>query len=303
MDYRQIEYFICLYEEGSVTRAAQRLHIVQPALSMQIAKLEQALGRQLFVRSSKGMAPTEHGTQTYRLFLPILAQFADAEAQLLGTKTDLTGHARIGLPGSLAQDVLADAVADFSDRHPGVTVSVTEAYTDALVEGVKSGQLDAAIVNQPSRSMLRIEPVFQEEFVVIAGPLHPILPASMPLRKVSTLRLVLPTPQHGLRRILEGFAEKANVQLPCSLEMDSLQAIAQLVERSRFVSIVPASAVRSRLAQGRLRGHSVTRPTLVRQLCCVTHPRRPLAPPAAALLEVLLRYVRDREGLRQHPEV
>mgnify|MGYP000970546586 CR=1 FL=1 len=73
MDHRQIQYFVCLYEEGSVTRAAARLHIVQPALSMQIARLEQALGRPLFVRSNRGMVPTEHAARMYSLFMPVLA--------------------------------------------------------------------------------------------------------------------------------------------------------------------------------------------------------------------------------------
>jgi len=70
MELRQLKYFTCLYEEGSVTRAAQRLNIVQPALSMQIAKLEEELGQTLFERSSKGMHPTEAGDQAYRLFMP-----------------------------------------------------------------------------------------------------------------------------------------------------------------------------------------------------------------------------------------
>ncbi len=110
MDQRQIQYFVCLYEEGSVTRAAQRLHIVQPALSMQIAKLEQELGRQLFVRSSKGMVPTEHAAHMYALFLPVLADFERARAQLLATSSELAGFARIGLPASIAQDMLTPAI-------------------------------------------------------------------------------------------------------------------------------------------------------------------------------------------------
>jgi LysR family nitrogen assimilation transcriptional regulator len=71
MELRQVQYFICLYEEGSVTRAARRLNIVQPALSMQIAKLEEAFGQQLFERTRQGMLPTAAAPQMYRLFLPV----------------------------------------------------------------------------------------------------------------------------------------------------------------------------------------------------------------------------------------
>ena len=68
MDLRQIQYFIALFEDGSVTRAAKRLNIVQPALSMQIAKLEDELHQQLFERNAHGMAPTAAGRLMYRLF-------------------------------------------------------------------------------------------------------------------------------------------------------------------------------------------------------------------------------------------
>src|SRR6478609_1252138 len=259
MDQRQIQYFVCLYEEGSVTRAAQRLHIVQPALSMQIAKLEEELGRQLFVRGSKGMTPTEHATHMYALFLPVLADFERARAQLLATSSELAGHARIGLPASIAQDILAPALLAFASRHPQVRVSVTEAYTEALVQGVAAGQLDAAIVNKPRRLMLKAQPVLRESLVLVTATSHRALPAQVSFRQAVKMPLVLPTRQHGLR------------------------AIMQLVQqRSELASLLPRTAVRSRLAEGSLRAHRVVGPALVRELVCVSHPTRPVAPPAAA---------------------
>lgn len=291
MDYRQIQYFTCLYEEGSVTRAAQRLHIVQPALSMQVARLEQSLGRQLFVRSAKGMVPTAHATHMYGLFMPVLADFERARAQLLATSGELAGHARIGLPASLAQAVLADALVEFGDSHPGVTVSVTEAYTEALVEAVAAGQLDAAIVNRPRRLALPAEPVLREDLLLVVASAHEPLPARVPLRRLAALRLALPTRQHGLRMIVEAAAEEAGVQLACAVEVDSLQALLALAQRGTHATVLPRSVVSGR--EG-VRTHPLTRPALARQLVCVTHPRRPVPPPAEAFLAVLTRYLRSR---------
>src|SRR5690606_15091168 len=110
MEFRQIQYFVCLYEEGTVTRAAKRLNIVQPALSMQIAKLEEALGQRLFERSTQGMQPTAAGRQMYRLFLPILRDFAHAREQILRTDGELSGHVSVGMIASVAQGVLSDAL-------------------------------------------------------------------------------------------------------------------------------------------------------------------------------------------------
>ncbi|TWO71117.1 LysR family transcriptional regulator [Caenimonas sedimenti] len=294
MDYRQIQYFVCLYEEGSVTRAASRLNIVQPALSMQIARLEEALGRQLFVRSNRGMVPTAHGTQMYALFMPVLADFERARAQLLSSGGELAGHARIGLPASIAQDVLAEALVEFSARFPRVTVSVTEAYSEALIQGVASGQLDTAIVNRPRRLALLAEPVLDEEFVLAVGLAHPPLPVRMPLRDALKLRLVLPTRQHGLRAALEGFADAAGLQIACAVEVDSLGAIAQIVERGEHATLLPRTALRGWLAAGSLREHHVTRPVLRRHLVSLAHPRRPVPAQAAGLLEVVVRRLREK---------
>jgi LysR family nitrogen assimilation transcriptional regulator len=299
MDYRQIHYFVCLYEEGSATRAAQRLNIVQPALSMQIARLEEELGRQLFVRSSKGMVPTAHATQIYGTFSPLLAEFERARADLLGVDQELVGHARLGLPASVAKDALADAVSEFSARHPRVTVSVTEAYTEALVDAVSTGALDAAIVNRPARLVLRSEPVLDEQFVLAVASGFPALPARVPLRQAAKLRLVLPTRQHGLRITLDQLAETAGTPLQCAAEIDSLSAMLQLVARGGFAAILPRSAVRLQLGQESLRIHEVVRPVLVRHLVCVSHPRRPMPAPAARLVEVLVRHIRQRDTSHQ----
>lgn len=296
MDYRQIQYFVVLFEEGSVTRAANRLNIVQPALSMQVSRLEETLGRQLFVRSNRGMVATAHATQMYARFLPILAEFERARAELLETGGELAGHARIGLPASIAQDVLPSALAEFSQRFPRITVSVTEAYSEALVQGVTSGQLDTAIVNKPRRLSLRSETVLEEEFILASGPRHAPLPERISLREVTRLKLVLPTRQHGLRAALEGFADAAGLQLECALEIDSLPAIAQVVEQGELATLLPRIALRSRLAEGRLRAHEVMRPTLARELVAVSHPRRPVPPPAENLMKVLVQHLQERKA-------
>jgi len=72
LDLRQIQYFVCLHEERSVTRAARQLNVVQPALSMQINRLERRLGLTLFDRTARGMIPTAAGEAMYRLYVPIL---------------------------------------------------------------------------------------------------------------------------------------------------------------------------------------------------------------------------------------
>lgn len=100
MELRQLTYFAQLYREGNVTRAAQSLNIVQPALSMQIAKLESELGLVLFERTSKGMTPTPAGERAFELFSPILEQVLKARHELTGDGQEIRGRVRVGLVAS-----------------------------------------------------------------------------------------------------------------------------------------------------------------------------------------------------------
>src|SRR5262249_56472907 len=102
MDLRQISYFVALFEEGSVTRAAQRVHVVQPALSMQIAKLERELEQRLFERRPKVMEPTAAGRTLYRLVQPILRDLAHARTQMKELSKTVSRRVGMGMPSSLA---------------------------------------------------------------------------------------------------------------------------------------------------------------------------------------------------------
>ncbi|WP_155194871.1 LysR family transcriptional regulator [Orrella sp. JC864] len=294
MEFRQIQYFVCLYEEGTVTRAAKRLNIVQPALSMQIAKLEDELGQRLFDRSPQGMQPTSAGRQMYRLFLPILRDFAHAREQILRTDGELGGHVSVGMIASIAQGVLSDALIEFAERHPKVNVTVTDGYSAVLADWVAGGQIEAAIINKPRRPLaLNVEHIADEDLLLLTGVHHrQALPPSVPFRVVPTLELALPTRHHGLRGILESFAQAEDVDLAPRCETDSVVSIIKLVERTQFATLLPRVAVRRRLERGQLRSHAVVSPRLSRQVVSVTHPRRPLSPASAAFVATLTRHIR-----------
>ena len=293
MEFRQIQYFVCLYEEGTVTRAAQRLNIVQPALSMQIAKLEDEVGHKLFMRTPQGMQPTSEGRRMYRLFLPVLSEFARAREQVMHTGTELTGQVRVGMIATIAQGVLVDALLEFSKLHPQVELSMTDGFSGTLTDAVSVGQLDAAIINKPRRSLaLDSEPIVEEDLLLVSGPHHAEMPKRIPFARLAKVKLVLPTRQHGLRGIIESFAQAEDVHLAPAAEIDSISAILKLVHESDFCTLLPRVAVWRQLGEAALRGHAVTSPELKRQIVCVTHPRRSLSPAAAAFIATLVRHIR-----------
>lgn len=292
MEFRQIQYFISLYEDGSVTRAAHRLHIVQSALSMQIAKLEAEVGQRLFVRTSQGMQPTPEGRRLYRLFLPVVTGFQRAREQVVEATGELSGEVRFGMIATIAQGVLVDALLEFSPAHPKVELSMTDGFSGDLIDAVAVGKLDAAVVNKPRRPLtLKTETIAEEDLLLVTGPAHAEVPASLGFSELAGFKLVFPTRQHGLRAIIESFAQAEDVDLRPSVQIDSISAIVKLVRESDFGTLLPHVAVRGHLERGELKGHRFTSPRLRRQIVAVTDPRRPLNPAAAAFLSVLRRHL------------
>jgi LysR family nitrogen assimilation transcriptional regulator len=291
MEFRQIHYFICLFEEGTVTKAAHRLNIVQPALSMQIAKLEDHLGQQLFDRTKQGMVPTAVARQMYRLFLPIMRDFSNASAQLMSNDGEIRGDVNIGLIASITEGVLAETLGAFSNKYPDIGVKVSDGYSATLIDAVAAGQLDAAVINKPRRPLpLNIEHIADEEMVLITGSHNSLnLPQQMTLRQISTLALplVLPTRGHGLRSNIDSFAQNEDIELVPKFEVDSLVTTVKLVEQTHFATIIPRIAVHRGLNEGRLRLHSIISPRLLRQVVVISHPRRPLNSATKLFLSML----------------
>jgi len=306
MEFRQIHYFISLYEEGTVTRAAHRLNIVQPALSMQISKLEDHFGQKLFERTKQGMVPTAAARQMYRLFLPIMRDFSNAQAQMLSSEGEIRGHVNIGMIASITEGVLVDTLSDFSNKYPEVGVTVSDGYTSTLTDWVAGGRLDAAIVNKPRRPLaLDVEHIIDEEMVLITGPaFEASLPANLTLRQLPSLGLdlVLPSRGHGLRSNIDSFAESENIELVPKFEIDSLVATVNLVERNQVATIVPRVAVHRQLASGALRAYPIVSPRLVRRVVSVSHPRRPLNPATKLFISMLAANMRLRAPEARPPE-
>lgn len=289
MDIKQIQYFISLFENGSVTRAAKRLNIVQPALSMQIARLEEELNQQLFERSAHGMAPTAAGRLMYRLFLPIMRDLVHARAQLVQRDEIVTGHISIGLIASVTESVLADALSRFYDGYPHVEVTVSDGYSATLIDWVTGGQLDAALVNKPRvRLSLDAQPLLDEEMVLATSAKHgPELPSQIEFARLPEFELVLPTKRHGLRGVLDTAAQHEDVLLAPRFEIDVLSAIVKLVEITRFATILPRVMVERAVRSGTVRTYPIHSPRIVRHIVCVSHPRRPLNTAAQTLIDII----------------
>ena len=294
MDLKQIQYFIALFEDGSVTRAAKRLNIVQPALSMQISRLEAELNQPLFERGPHGMTPTEAARLMYRLYVPIIRDIDHAREQLSSSDVVITGRVSLGMVASEAESVLPVSLATFNALFPQVEVSVADGFSAQLIDAVEAGRLDAAVINKPrGRLTLDTRALLDEEMVLVVSAAHGrVLSDAIDLSDLGDLELVLPTRRNGLRGALDAALLNADIVIKPKFEIDLLTTIVQFVEQSGVATIMPRVVVQRKVDEGVLRIHRIAHPVIVRQIVCVSHPKRPLGAAAIALIDIITEDIR-----------
>ncbi|MBR1235892.1 LysR family transcriptional regulator [Bradyrhizobium sp. AUGA SZCCT0182] len=284
-----MQYFLCLAEEKNVTRAARQLNIVQPALSMQIAKLEAELGQKLFDRSVQGMTLTSAGEALLRLTAPIVRDAEHARQEMAQLGGRISGRVSVGLITSVAQSIMARSSATVASRYPEITLSACEGYTETLVDWVNTGQLDFALINVPRRrTPLAAHHVMDEEMVLACGKEGSIkLPAKLRFDRIADFDLVLPSKRHGLRLILDEHAAAVGIDLRPRLELDTLPALCDVIATTNFATVLPTIALRQSLAGGTIRAHRFDEQKIVRSIAWVHHPRRAVSVAAKAVLDII----------------
>jgi DNA-binding transcriptional LysR family regulator len=284
MNLRQLRYILAIADEGSFTRAAERLFVAQPSLSQQIKSLERELGGPLLERLPKGIRLTAAG----KAFVPeARAAVAHAERATRDARSALgleAGEIEVATVTSIAFGVLPPAFDVLHGRYPATTISLRE-YTHrrALDDAVRLGVGDIAVGPRPPQWRGPLVELGWEEFVVV-------LPASDPLssrkRSVALAELadrdwVLFGPNHGLSELVLQVCASAGFTPRRTVQTDQVAAAAPLAAAGLGVTIVPSNVVPHGL-NAETRG---LKPALVRQLVAFT--RQDWSPLAQAFLEVL----------------
>jgi LysR family nitrogen assimilation transcriptional regulator len=289
MDLKQMQYFLCLAQEGNVTRAARQLNIVQPALSMQIAKLEKSLGKQLFYRASRGMSLTAAGEALVQRIAPIMTDIDRVRGEIAQLDGKISGRVSIGMITSAAQGTLPASSAAIAAKYPEIHLLVCEGYSETMLEWVTAGQLDIAIVNTAApRLTPTARHILDEEMLLAHGADNAVqLAKVVSFDRLKDLDLVIPSRRHGLRRILDDAAAKAGFSLKPRLEIDTLSAICEVVATTDLMTILPGIVLHSTLAAGRIKARRLRNPTIVRSVAWVTNPRRSVSAAMTAVMEII----------------
>lgn len=265
-DFKRLGYFVQIAELGSLTRAAERLRIAQPSLSRQMRLLEEELGVTLFTRGHRGMQLTESGEALRAQISGPLRHIGHALYEIRSLPTETTGTVIFGMPPTIAcvlGEALIERVSEIASR---ISLHIVEAQSGHLLEWMRRGDLDAAILYGPTPNGLNATRLLNDEVVLVAGKGSPIASAEkFDFKMLAKVPLTLPSDAHGLRIAIETIAAKARVRLKVEAHVDSLPLTKRLVSSGKTHSLLPRVAVQDEVRQGELVAVPIS-PALERQL-------------------------------------
>ncbi|MGR3200105.1 MAG: LysR family transcriptional regulator [Paracoccus denitrificans] len=243
MDIRQLRYFVEIIEQGSLSRAATRLNVAQPALSIHLRNMEAELGTELLLRSRSGVVPTEAGEILLRYARTILNEQASALDEIRSLGRAPSGEVRIGLPGTVSDILTMPLIEAAAEGLPRVRVTVSEAMSGFVADWLREARVDLAMLYAvPDDPGMASCPVLDEELVLAAAP-GALPPGPVGFAALEGMPLILPSRQHGLRAMLEGELARHGLRLEPKIEIDSYRNIKALLARGRGMSILPRQTV------------------------------------------------------------
>lgn len=283
-------------EAKSITKAAEQLYVAQPALGLQIRKLEEELGVELFVRHSRGVTATEAGLLLAQHARVLLRQFARARQELLDFAKSPHGRVAIGLTPTVNSVLVAEVAARCREQYPDVILNISGGLSERLIDWVDEDEIDLSLsYSRREHSGLDCEPLVDEVLYYIqgVGPSTPDDDSPVAFKDVIARELALPSRPHTLRVLVDDKAKEIGAEANVVFEVDSVTAMKELVLNRVAGLIMPIGAVRNEVNEGRLRARKVVEPELVRPLFLVQSNRRPPSKAVQAISTLLRETVAD----------
>ena len=260
LEVRHLKLVETVAKEGGLTKAANRLHVTQSALSHQLRDIEDKLGAPLFLRLNKKMLLTQAGERLLSSAPAVLEELKRAEEDIRQIALHREGMLRISTECYTCYHWLPPVLKPFSRQFPRVEVRIVAEATRRPVEALLDGRLDLAITSVPARNQkLRFKPLFKDEMVVIMSPDHPL--ASRPYVNArdfaSEHLLVYALPKEELS-IYQKVLVPAGVSPKHVSRVELTEAIIEMVKAGLGIGVMARWAVRPHLEAGTLRAVALT---------------------------------------------
>ncbi|VTU17569.1 LysR family transcriptional regulator [Variovorax sp. PBL-E5] len=243
---RHLRIVVALSELGSLARVAERFHVSPAAISKTLAEIEEIAGAELFERGRRGMHPTELGEEVIRCATFVGAQLTQMAEFVQSTREGTRGRLTIAYRTLSVQPLLAQAVCEFHEANPLVSVNVAEGAVDDLIDQITEGELDLLFAYKDprfERSELLSTPVVNgQRLVVVASPGHPLLRSpKISAEALTQQQWVLPAWGSRLQYHLEAAFQAHDLQAPTrGIRTSDVPMTLYVLRNANFLAVLPA---------------------------------------------------------------
>ncbi len=292
MNIQHLYNFMWVYEERSFSKAAEKARLHQPALSMQIRKVEERFGVELFARKSNGVLPTPAAHLFYERCRNIAREFEMAHRELAESSkaAELSGQLRVGLPGFVNKGILRQTLVPFLERHPSLEISILEGYTGTLIDWVKEGRIDFALGIRPSEDAHLVQRLVYRDRVVLVSkrPINGPTATPCDLAQLEAMQLIIPDRQQSFGGAVRQYIEQGLIRASRILEINGAVGAAEMSRNTDWCVLTPFTAVCREAESPDVFIYPVAKPDIPFLLYLVYDPRRPLSRAARELFESIM---------------
>ncbi len=288
---RQLELVEILAREGSFSRAARVAHLTQPAISMQIKRLEEEIGLPLFDRQGRQLMLTEAGEEMLQCAQQIREQLCQTNERLDAMRGLEGGRLHLTMAAT-ANYFAPQLIAAFHRQYPKVEIRLSATNRAGLLHALDDHATDMAIMGAPPDGhQLRGHPFMSNPLVIIAHPAHPLAgERNIPLRRLADVHFIVREAGSGTRRAAEHFFERHGLKLRAGAAMNRVEAIKQAVMSELGLGIVSLHTLEMELQLQRLVVLDVEDFPILRQWYIVHREGKRFTPVQQAFLDFVLRY-------------
>jgi len=267
MELWQLRTFTAIAETLNFTKASEKLHLTQSAVSHQMKALEEELGVPLFIRAKSGVILTDAGRIALEYAVRILNEAEEMRAQVAGREKALAGRVRVAAATQALVYLFAPLFEEFMDEFESVElVFRTTVSTEQTVEDILEGVADVGFASLAVYSpVLQVTEIFDDELVLVVGKKHRLAKETeISIKELEKERWILFERGASIRRASDDFFKKVKVEPEMALESNDTYFIKLMIEHGLGVSLMPSWAIREetkigKLAQIRIRGHELKR--------------------------------------------
>lgn len=293
-----LRLFAAVVRTGSFSRAAEVLHISQPAISKGVRDFELQVGCRLLDRTPKGVRPTREGAALARHAETLFAAERAAEDELQALRSLDSGSLRIGASTTIATYMIPDYLGIFHRTFPGIDLHVVSANTSDIAGLMLAHEIEIALVEGPVEDENLVSEAWRTDVMgLIASPDHRFAAASEPidLRLLENEILIVREPGSGTREVVAQALAAQRVEPGRTLEIGSTEAIKQAVAAGVGVAIVSMATIDDQVRLGKLKVIPIKGVHIERTLWQLKSPGR-LEVPAAVAFEGI---IREKAAARQ----